>query len=303
MTTTTTTTTTTQSSADVLNLSAPATNPVSGNVPTNLTFHKDPLDGSEPYFYTFTPPDGVPASNLRSDDQIVTIHDLRGIESEFSLDKQGFTAIPNVPSTETEFVSEEQIKSVYYSEIEAILKAAIPGIEEVVMFDHTIRRTEKDAARGPVMRVHIDQTPKSAFDRVRLHLPEERVNEIVEKGIRTRIVNVWRPIDGPVRSYPLALADSSTVDEEDLISISHVYPDRRGATGGVRYNAEQKWWYWSGQTPDDVLLIKCYDSDTKVGGGAEGKRGRSPHTSFIHPGTLESANTRESIEVRCLIVG
>lgn len=299
----TTTTTTTNRSADVLSLSAPATNPVSGDVPTNLTFYKAPIDGSGPYYYTFTPPAGVPDTNVRDDDQTVTIHDLRGIESEFSLDKQGFTTVSNVPSTETKFLSEEQIKSVYYSDTEAILRATIPGIEQVVIFDHTIRRTEKNAAIGPVMRVHIDQTAESGFDRVRLHLPEERVNEIIEKGIRTRIINVWRPINGPIRSYPLALADSSTVDEEDLLSVSHIYPDRLGATGGVKYNAEQKWWYWSGQTPDDVLLIKCYDTDTKVGGGAEGKRGRSPHTSFKHPGTLESANTRESIEVRCLIVG
>lgn len=115
---------------------------------------------------------------------------------------------------------------------------------------------------------------------------------------------MWRPINGPVVDNPLALADSRSVKDEDVLSVRHIYPDREGGTLTVRYHPEQKWWYWSGQRNDEVVLIKCFDTDTKVGGGSEGRRGRTPHTAFEHPGTPEEKrNGRESIEVRCLVIG
>lgn len=308
--TTTTTATATADSANVLNLLSPATavNSVSGDVPATLTFYVPPLDGSDPYYYVHDPPAGVPQFNIREADHTVTIHDLRGKESSFSLDRQAFLPVPNVPfPADTDFLSSDSITSTYYPATEAILRAALPDIQEIFMFDHTIRQgspsIESSAPRGPVLRVHIDQTAESGFERARVHLSESRVAEIIAQGLRTRIINVWRPLNGPVQSHPLAMADSSTVLEEDLVSVAHIYPERTGATGGVKFNENQKWWYWSGQTPDDVMLIKCYDSDTTVGGGAEGKRGRTPHSAFKHPGTSAGTPMRHSIEVRCLIVG
>lgn len=138
---------------------------------------------------------------------------------------------------------------------------------------------------------------------MRRHLTEERANEVLEKGIRTRIINVWRPINGPIEDHPLAFADSSTVEEKDVVPVRHIYPDREGETCAVHHNPEQKWWYWSRQKNDEVLLIKCSDTDTNVGGGAPGKKGRTPHTAFEHPGTPAGAKGRESIEVRCLVIG
>ena len=41
-------------------------------------------------------------------------------------------------SEETEFVDEERIKSVYYKEVEELLKK-VTGAKRVVIFDHTIR--------------------------------------------------------------------------------------------------------------------------------------------------------------------
>lgn len=306
MTTSTTTTTTTK---DVLSLSSPsAANPVTGDVPAVLKFFVDPIDGSAPYYYISTPPPGVPVHNTREASHTVTIHDARGKESEFSLDRQAFLPVPNVPApAETDFFSDDSITSTYYPATEAILHAALPGIDQVFVFDHTVRRggatLDSNAARGPVLRVHIDQTPESGFERVHVHLPEARVAEIIEKKLRTRIINVWRPLNGPIQSHPLAMADSSTVLEDDLVSVAHIYADRTGATGGVKFNEGQKWWYWSQQTPNDVMFIKCYDSDTTVGGGAEGKRGRTPHSAFAHPGTPEGTPERQSIELRCLVIG
>lgn len=54
------------------------------------------------------------------------------------------------------------------------------------------------------------------------------------------------------------------------------------------------WYYKSGLTPDEVLLIKCFDSKL------DGRARRVPHTAFEVPNT-EDKEGRESIEVRALV--
>lgn len=55
-----------------------------------------------------------------------------------------------------------------------------------------------------------------------------------------------------------------------------------------------RWFYKSYLTPEEVILIKCFDSKL------DGRARRVPHTAFHVPGT-EDAEGRESIEVRCLV--
>ena len=68
-------------------------------------------------------------------------------------------------------------------------------MKKVAIFDHTIRRRTPGSARSPVQLVHVDQTPRAAEARVRRHLPEDEVEELL-KG-RYKIINVWRPIENP----------------------------------------------------------------------------------------------------------
>lgn len=262
------------------------------------------MDGQAPYYYVEQPPEGVPKSNIAAGEvREVEIQDLRGLESQFSLDKQAFSTDQGVESAETAFDDDDHIREVYYPEVVESVKKNVAGAQEVIIFDHTVRRSHEGAARTPVIFVHIDQTPASGILRVHQHLPAEKAREVIEKGTRVRIINVWRPINGAVVDHPLAFADSSTVDEDDLVSVRHIYPDREGATSSLRYSDKHQWWYWSGMRNDERLFIKCFDSDKTIGGGAPGKWGRVPHSAFVHPGTKENARKRESIEVRCLILG
>ena len=84
------------------------------------------------------------------------------------------------------------------------------GASRIFIFDHTIRRATKDqrgpqqgiSLRGPVNRVHIDQSYSAAKSRIPHHLPEE-----AEKLLSTRyqIINVWRPIKKILKD-PLTVA-------------------------------------------------------------------------------------------------
>ncbi|KAF2271736.1 uncharacterized protein EI97DRAFT_437523 [Westerdykella ornata] len=266
-----------------------------GPVTASLSFYQAPADGSSPYNYVEVPKDGTPQRNFGTDWHDVVIDDLRGQEEKFTLDNNAFAVVSNVPSNEYDFQDDEKIKKVYYPEVEKLLLENLPGAHKVLIFDHTIRRSNPDAPRAPVVRVHIDQTPSSAEERVRLHLPDEA--EELLRG-RYRIINVWRPLNGPVMAHPLAVADSATVRDEDLIPVEHRYPNRTGQTAAVRYHPGQKWYYWSGMRNEDRLFLKCFDSDELVGAW-----GRVPHTAFVDPRTPEGAVGRESIEVRALVFG
>ncbi|KAH8819987.1 hypothetical protein F5884DRAFT_32834 [Xylogone sp. PMI_703] len=271
-----------------------------GNVTTTLNYFKPPEDGSVPFNYVEKQPEGQPQRNFGAFDVEVTIKDIRGNESNFTLDKDAFAVLTNVPdSAEKDFLDDESIKSKYYPEVEKLLLDNVPGSNKIVLFDHTIRRSSPDAHRAPVTRVHIDQTVDSAKQRVYQHCPEEA--ETLLKG-RYRIINVWRPINGAVQTNPLGFASSASVKSEDLIPIEHRYPDRTGQTAGVRYNPDQDWYYWSGMTNNERLLLECFDSESlKEGTTVQG--GRVPHTAFVDPRSPEGAKGRESIEVRALVFG
>jgi len=263
-----------------------------GPVTSSLSFYAAPKDGSPPHNYV-EPLPGVPQRNWGDDWQEVHLEDLRGREASFSLDTNAFDTYTHVPSAATDFNSDAHIRDVYYPEVEQFLLSNIAGAHKVVLFDHTIRRPT--GTRLAVQRAHIDQTPLSAAERVRLHSPDDA--EELLRG-RYRIINVWRPLNGPVMNMSLAVADSQTVRDEDLVSIEHRYPTRTGQTAAVQFNAEQKWYYWSGMKNDERLLLKCYDSDEGVG-----RWGRVPHTAFVDPRSPEGAVGRESIEVRALVFG
>jgi hypothetical protein len=298
MTTATTTTTTTTSSS-----TSPSYIP-RGPTSATVTFYAPPADNSAPFHYVETPPPGQPQRNYLELEQEVSLNDIRNHEKNYNLDQNAFQTLQNTPTktTYTTFDSEDEVRTIYYPEVESLLLSTIPGAHKVVLFDHTIRRQKEGAPRQPVTRAHVDQTPRAAADRVRLHIPDAEEAERLLRG-RYRIVNVWRPLsDEPVQSAPLAFASADSVDAADLVPIQLRYPNRVGEIMGVKYNPGQKWLYWSGMTGDERLLLKCSDS-WGLEGGKDGVRQWVPHTAFWDSRTPEGARARESIEVRALVFG
>ena len=252
----------------------------------------------KPRQYNYDPPPGTPAQNYRSIAHRVAIRDLRPDEDAAQLDREGFAVLRH-ESAEREFTDEERIRDVAYPE-SASLVARAPGAARVVILDHTIRRRVPGApdrgavGRQPVARVHVDQTEFSGPDRVRLHFPDEA--DALLRG-RVRVVNLWRPIRGPVLDQPLALCDARSVSPGDLVATDLLYPDRRGETYSVLFNPAQRWHYLSAMRTDEALLLKCYDSDRTVAGRF------MPHTAFADPTTPADAPPRQSIELRALVFG
>ncbi|EMD00083.1 hypothetical protein BAUCODRAFT_30537 [Baudoinia panamericana UAMH 10762] len=268
-----------------------------------------------------------PGYSFKLSDHERTIHNIRGREHDFGTDVSGF-AVYNKPAREKKFTDDAAVRESYYKEVEDLLRERLPGVKKVYIFDHTIRRRTRDSPRQPVQQVHVDQTPGAAAVRVRRHLPDEA--EELLKG-RYQIINVWRPIENPASDFPLAVVDWRSTSPGDFVPTDLMYPKRadsvtdnddrgkeklpdpsahdstegyevKGETLGVAPNEAHKFYYMKDMTPDEVMLLKCFDSRGE--GMPEGKQGlalRTPHTAFIDPNTPKDAPGRQSIEVRCLI--
>ena len=253
------------------------------------TLHYLIRGAEKPAAYRIQPPPGVPRWNGTDDPRDVKIEDARGREAEFTLDRNGFQLV-RAPSQVHDFYSDEEIKRTYYPEVEQLLRDTL-GATKVAIFDHTVRNAGRQGAREPSRRVHNDHTITSAPRRVRDHLGDD-AGELL-KG-RFGIVNVWRPIRGPVLDSPLALCDARTFTDADLIASDLVYPHVRGETSSVEYKPSHRWFYFSEMQPDEAVLIRVHDSAN------DGRARLSFHTSFDNP-LAPNAPPRESIEVRTLV--
>jgi hypothetical protein len=252
---------------------------------------------SKPRTYAYDPPPGEPKSTALPEPHQVSIFDGRSIAPGFSLDREGFALVRH-PTSVRDFYDEKEVRSVYYPAAEAFLRATL-GADRVFIFDHTVRRRVEGAAdirgggpRQPATRVHVDQTASSGANRVREHLPDE-AEELLQG--RVQVINLWRPIRGPLRDSPLAMCDATSVASGDLVASDLIYPNRNGETYSVKYNPDHRWFYFPEMTADEALLLKCYDSQT------DGRSRFAPHTAFVDPTTPPDALPRESIELRTLV--
>lgn len=277
-----------------------------------MTLHPDAIDrlphvdgaltyltrmAEKPHTYTYDPPLGVARSNIVTEDHVLPIHDLRPLAGQVSLDREGF-ALVAAPTETADLYDEDALRRVYYPEAERLIAAAT-GASRVVVFDHTIRRRQwgaEDRAPGvprqPATRIHGDYTELSGPQRVRDVMGPE-----AEALLRRRfaIVNLWRPIRGPLRDAPLAVCDARTVADGDLVAQDLIYRDRSGEIYGLTYNPAHRWFYVPAMQRDEVLLLKCYDS------AHDGRARFMPHTAFQDPTAPADMLPRESIELRTLV--
>jgi hypothetical protein len=253
----------------------------------------------KPVSFTFEPPPGTPRQSGDYEPRRVRIADARRAGLAASVDREGF-ALVEAPTTVEDFWDERRLRAVYYPETEALLKRAI-GARAVHIFDHTLRRRARGPLgfrrsvegfpREPVGRAHVDQTENSGPKRLREILGAQA--EAFTRG-RYAIINVWRPLFGPIEDAPLAVCDARSVRRADLYACDLVFRDRVGETYALAFSPEQRWFYYPLMRRSEVVLLKCYDSREDVARF-------SPHTAFDDPATPSDARPRESIELRCFV--
>ena len=222
----------------------------------------------------------------------MTLRNGRLLRDRLSLEEHGFVLVEHKTKVK-DFFDATELESVYYPEVEQLIKT-VSGAARVVIFDHTLRsgdETEREAKliREPVLSAHNDYTEWSGPNRVREILPDEAEALLAR---RFAIIQVWRAINQPIQSNPLALADAKSVEAQDLIVAERRYPHRVGQTYRLKYSPNHRWVYFPKMRRDEAVVFKVYDSEK------DGRARFTPHTSFQDPASPPNAPPRQSIEVR-----
>ena len=254
---------------------------------TKPVFHSSALTGGEPKVF------------FEMEERVVAVADMRPIADKLSIDEQGFELLVQ-PTAVDDLFDVAAVEGDYYSEIKAMLLERF-GASQVAIFDATRRSdgesgaVNPDGLRGPATRVHVDYTVKSGPQRAKDILGDAEYDRLVAAGARILQINVWRPINGPVKRSPLALADASSIAADELVATDQVFPDRVGEIYHVAHGTGQRWYYVSEMARDEVLLIKGWDSmDYECAHF-------TPHGAFDLPDSA-GAPPRESIEIRTFVV-
>lgn len=232
------------------------------------------------------------------------VQDMRGQTGPTRprLEAEGFELL-SAPSSVGDFWCEEEVRRRYYPEL-AELALQVTGGSRAIVFDHLCRRRE--AGRPPltfgragdgsrpaaVGRVHNDYSEASGQARLGKVMEDERERQAARQFC---IINIWRPIVGPVVDTPLALCDARTVLSADLHACQIRYQDRTGEIYVLTDSPLHRWLYCSNMRPREALVFKQYDSR------ANGVSRFVPHAAFDLPEVDPVAPLRQSIEARCLV--
>ncbi len=263
------------------------------------------VDTGEPLITIPSTAAGEPErSNGRQIRRAVTIHDARPRRDQLDLDREGFVLLDQRTRVR-DLHDPSELRARYDGELTRLLVRAmtreggpVERVDHVHVFDHTARAgspalRESLRVREPVQRVHNDYTPRSAVQRVRDCLPPAEADARLRR--RFAIVNLWRSIAGVVEDRPLAVCDARSVAPGDLLVSQRRAPDRVGETYRVAYNPAHRWSYFPAMRPEELLLIKSYDSAT------DGRARFTPHTAFVDAEAPPDAAPRQSLESRAFV--
>jgi hypothetical protein len=271
----------------VVHLEVPA-----GAVHADIGFLQPTADRA--YSYGYEPDGREPPATATFAAHRVLIRNARTESKRLSLEEHGATLIDH-QSDVRDFYDDERLTDSYYPETAAVIQAAT-GADRVVVFDHNVRRGPSLALRAgryrqgrPVLHAHTDFTEVSAVRRLRNHL---QVDGLDLQRHRVMQVNLWRPIRAPLRDFPLAICDASSLGPRQLTVVDLVYPDRRGEIYYLAYDPAQRWYYAPDMRVNEAWLIKNYDS------AMDGTARFAAHTAFDEPSRGVPVHPRESIEVR-----
>lgn len=253
----------------------------------------------------FPPASGRKMESPPSERVSVPVYDCRPIARELTLDDAGFELRAHRTGFR-DYYDPDRVRASYYPEVVQLLKDAT-GAEEVFVFDHNVRNeprsTRKEhGVRQPVDGAHNDYTLSSGPRRIREILADNDAGHL--EGRRAALINVWRPIVGPVQDHPLAVCHARTTKLEDFIptEIQHFLehdlekPHLTGEVYSFRHSPEHRWYYVSDMQPDEVMLLKCFDTAT------DGRACFTGHTGFRNPDCPPDFTPRESIEARTVVV-
>ncbi|MCB1739214.1 MAG: hypothetical protein KDK91_02515 [Gammaproteobacteria bacterium] len=217
------------------------------------------------------------------------------------------------------FYDAAEVERVFYPEIEKLLLEFFPDATDALVYNHDVfdqdytgDRTEDQANKNPGVNanyaylVHNDLNDNSGRVRCRELLTknlrnfgrEQRYTEAeadAKMSRRFMSINLAKPME-TIRQNPFVLCAWPSFAEQPYITNYRIYDDRVGETTRFTYRPEHEWYWFPQQQPNEVSMLKCYDSVL------DGSVSRwSFHAATIDPTAPADAPCRRNVVVRSFV--
>lgn len=228
-------------------------------------------------------------------------------------------ALAHVDSQCQNFYDAAEVERIYYPEMEKLLLEFFPDATDALVYNHDVfnKHYEGDATedqdnKNPGVNlnyanlVHNDLNDNSGRSRCRELLTNNLRNfgrtqkhtavEADEKMSRRFMsINLAKPMQ-TVEQNPFVLCAWPSFADQPYITNYRVYDDRVGETTRFTFRQEHEWYWLPQQQPNEVSMLKCYDSVTDASVSRW-----SFHSACIDPTAPKDAPCRKNIVVRAFI--
>ncbi|MFL5283416.1 MAG: CmcJ/NvfI family oxidoreductase, partial [Rhodopila sp.] len=239
-------------------------------------------------------------------------------DSPECMDRLGLS-LAHLESKCTNIYDSAEVERVFYPEIEKLLLEFFPDATDALVYNHDVfdkdyagDRTENQDAKNPgvnanyAMLVHNDLNDNSGRVRCRELLTKNlrnfgRTQTYTEEEADAKMsrrfmsINLAKPIE-TIEQFPFVLCAWPSFADQPYINNYRIYDDRVGETTRFTYRPNHEWYWIPQQKPNEVSMLKCYDSVT------DGSVSRwSFHTACIDPTAPANARCRKNVVVRSFV--
>jgi len=223
--------------------------------------------------------------------------------------KTGFTLVELDKEAETKnWRANSEDIHLFHQQMEPYLKKLYPQTKRIMWLNNLVRGGHKfgdqPAAPAPHLDYHQNDTEREIFYQ-QYDLPEVYGNRKLEPNVLVGewdteddklgvMLGVWKPIyPNPICDLPLAVMDASTFSSEyQVLNYAHfnfIFMNFHNLNAGIISNPKQKWYYYSQQKTNEVLVFHQY---------TKGKFFANPHSAFANRNCPQDTEPRISAELR-----
>lgn len=245
----------------------------------------------------------------------VDIHDARPLQEKAASPAEFFEEYGFVLLNATTAVQDwdTDLESVYFPEVEGLIRKHLVPNHHVTVRQRRSQAIRRGAGQekqyAPLVHSDFGQTPDEIANNIAAHKNDFfswlwKTSYSIPFVSRTCMFNFWRTtkMKGPLEHMPMALCLPSSVRQEDLVrsGLENITKSGRITTQmSLRYNPNQKWFWYPNMTHDEVLVFKSFD--------CRKEDNDSPlwrnvfHTAFVNPDASEDCEPRQSIDHRPVV--
>lgn len=275
---------------------------------TRVRYIKRPTE-TDLFMYSVPPPKQVESvTNIAVDEVPMQLSDLR-MTNHMTLQQNGFELVQIPSGDNINWDDREQVKEVYYPQVKSLLQR-MTSASRVEIIQHNLRKGKIEKGHTdlsklpyqdsghpinqPSVLTHVDFTETSAPKILENYFGKEAAAELKKKP--WAIIQVWRPVVGPVQDSALGFVDAATLSKDDILPVNLFLTEQYSLeVNYIVHNSSHRWFWTSQMQENEAYVFVNYDSRN------DGRARFTPHSTIVDPDVPKDAPVRQSCETRAFV--